>query len=125
MSQLDVRRVNFSPEADARMKRLKGATGVTPNLLCRVGFCLSLEEPSAPVPGQYPPGPRDINRYTLTGEYDDLFVSLLRQCMHDQNLDWDTEASEQFTAHMNRGVLLLAPRVKSLSDLMELCPQSD
>lgn len=118
MQRLDVRRVNFSPEADARLKRLKGQTGVTPNLLCRIGFCMSLEEVSAPDPAHYPPGPRDINRYTLTGEYDDLFVALLRQRVAEQDLDWETRAAEQFAAHMNRGVLLLAARTNSLVDLI-------
>ncbi len=118
MTPLDVRRVNFSPEADARLKRLKGQTGVTPNLLCRIGFCMSLEEPSPPNPHHYPTGQREINRYTLTGEYDDLFVALLRQRMHEQGLSWESAAAAQFASHMNRGVLLLAARCTRVADLI-------
>ena len=122
MNPLDSRRVNFCPEADARLKRLKGLTGVTPNLLCRVGFCLSLEERAVPEVSHYPAGTRDINRYTLTGEYDDLFVALLRQRLHGDNLDWTEHAVDQFAAHMNRGVLLLAARAPDLADMMRLTP---
>ena len=119
-SELDVRRVNFSPEADARLKRLKGRTGVTPNLLCRVGFCLSLEEQGVPSPLHYPSGPRDINRYTLTGPFDSLFVALLRQRLHEDGLTWE-DSAVQFHAHMNRGVLLLGTRATDLPELMGVC----
>ena len=118
---LKTRKVNFSPEADARLKRLKSKTSITPNLLCRVGYCMSLEEPGLPIPDQYPAGVRDINRYTLTGPYDSLFVALLRQRMHEDGLDW-SEASSQFHAHMNRGVMLLNARVGSMEQLLGAIP---
>ena len=50
MPKLTVHRVRFSKEADSRLKTLKTKTGITPNLLCRIGFCLSLEEPGIPSP---------------------------------------------------------------------------
>ena len=120
MNQLSTRRVNFCPEADARLKRLKGLTGLTPNIICRVGFCLSLEEPAVPDPEHYPPGSRDINRYTLTGEFDDLMVALLTQRLFEDELDWGEHAENQFAAHMNRGALLVSARVRSLPDLLAL-----
>jgi DNA sulfur modification protein DndE len=120
MHELDVKRVTFCTEADNRMRRLKAVTGVTPNLLCRVGFCLSLEERSVPDLDRYASGERIINRYTLTGEYDPLFVALLRQRLLEDDLDWEQCSGAQFTAHMNRGVLLVAARVKTLPDLMSL-----
>ncbi|MBT3223399.1 MAG: DndE family protein, partial [Proteobacteria bacterium] len=78
------------------------------------------EEPNPPIPEQYPPGNRDINRYTLTGEYDDLFVALLRQRLLEDELDWETHATEQFACHMNRGVLLLSARGSTLPDLLTI-----
>ncbi len=118
---LDTRKVNFSPEADARLKRLKSKTSITPNLLCRVGYCMSLEEPGVPVPEQYPTGQRDINRYTLTGPYDSILVALLRQRLHEDGLDW-SEAPTQFHAHMNRGVMLMNARVGSVEQLLGMIP---
>ncbi len=119
MDSLNIRRVRFSNEADSRLSILKARTGITPNILCRIGFCLSLEEPSIPNPEQYPEGRREINRYTLVGEFDEAFAALLRQRMVEDNMDLNL-INDQFSAHMNRGVLLLFSRVKSLVELGEI-----
>jgi len=94
---------------------------LTPNLLCRIGFCLSLNDPTIPDPAAYPPDSnREINRYTLTGEWDDYFVALLRErCAYDQ-LDLENDLEDQFRAHINRGVLMLNLRVKNQADLGRL-----
>lgn len=117
MKRLAVRRVRFSDDADARLKMLKSRTGVTPNLLCRIGFCMSLEEPGVPNPALYNEGVREINRETLTGEYDLAFEALLRQRLAEDDLD-DSQIDEQFRAHMNRGVELASTRIRSLGDLV-------
>lgn len=122
---LSLRRLRFCQEADNWLRVLKSRTGVTPNVLCRIGFALSLDEPGLPNPDAYPEDSgREINRYTLLGEYDATYVALLRQRVSDDggasavdgNEEHDLEA--QFRAHMNRGVMLLAARVKSLPDLL-------
>jgi DNA sulfur modification protein DndE len=122
MHDLRVKRLRFSREPDTWLRVLKTRTGVTPNLLCRLGFCLSLEEPAVPQPEQYPEdSEREINRYTLLGEFDVLFTALLRQRLNRDNLSPD-QMDEQFRAHMNRGVMLLSGRIRSLSDLAKLLP---
>ena len=91
MSQLQLKRLRFTKEADTWLKVLKSRTGITPNLLCRMGFCLSLGEPSDPEfvrSGE--DSDREINRYTLLGEYDAAFVALLRQWMHSRGKNDDT-----------------------------------
>lgn len=123
MQALQLKRVKFSKEADSWLRTLKSRTGLTPNLLCRLGFCLSLEEISLPDPTKYPEDSgREINRYTLVGEFDTLYEALLRQRLADAGLDSPTSdlLDEQFHAHMNRGVLLLAARMKTLTDLDDL-----
>jgi len=120
MRELQVKRLRFCREADTWLKVLKTRTGVTPNILSRMGFCLSLEDPGVPQPQNYPEdSQREINRYTLLGEYDALFVSLLRQRLSLDGLD-EGRIEEQFRAHMNRGVLLLAKGLKSLQDVARL-----
>lgn len=111
-------RLRVCQEVDNRLVHLRARTGLTPNLLCRIGFCLSLNDPAVPDPEAYPPdSDREINRYTLTGEWDLFFVALLRErCAHD-SLDLGTMLEDQFRAHVNRGVLLLYGRVKNLGDL--------
>lgn len=114
-------RLRVCKEVDQRLMQLKARTGLNPNLLCRLGFCLSLNDPSVPDPAAYPPdSDREINRYTLTGEWDEYFVALLRErCAHD-NLNLETDLEDQFRAHINRGVLMLYLRVKHLGDLDRL-----
>lgn len=35
--------MHFSEEASQKLGRMKGRTGLTPNILARIGSCLSLE----------------------------------------------------------------------------------
>lgn len=116
-------RLRFSEEASKKLSQLKGRTGLTPNLLARIGFCMSLNDPAPPNPADYTPdSDREIDRHTLTGSWDALFIALLKERCHQDGLgeaDW----FPQFKAHMNRGVLLLDKRVRSLNDLIHLLPQ--
>ena len=114
-------RLRVCNEVDQRLVHLKARTGLTPNLLCRIGFCLSLNDPTVPDPGAYPPdSDRELNRYTLTGEWVMFFVALIRErCAHD-GLNLESQLDEQFRAHVNRGVLMLYNRVKHLGDLARL-----
>lgn len=114
-------RLRVCHEVDQRLSQLKARTGLTPNLLCRIGFCLSLNDPTIPDPDAYPPdSEREINRYTLTGEWDDYFVALLRERIAHDNLNLENDLEDQFRAHINRGVLMLYLRVKHLGDLARL-----
>src|SRR6202048_5542547 len=71
-------------DASNKLRFMSGKTGLTPNLLCRMAFCLSLAEPRVPNPDDYTEEEREFNRYTLLGEYDALFVALLKQkCTED------------------------------------------
>jgi DNA sulfur modification protein DndE len=100
---------------------MKARTGLTPNLLCRLGFCLSLTEPGIPDPQLYADGQvREFNRYTLTGQWDVFFFTLLRERLVRDGLDPETEVESQFKAHLSRGVMLLSQRLKTLADLAGL-----
>jgi hypothetical protein len=48
---------------------------------------------------------------------------LLRQRCHNDRLPAE-ELSDYFRAHLNRGVVLLQGRVKSLSDITNLLPRA-
>ena len=114
-------RVYVGKSVDNHLRNLKARTGLTPNLLCRAGFCLSLVEPGVPDPELYSDGQvREFNRYTLTGQWDVFFFSLLRQRLTEDRLDPVTDLESQFKAHLNRGVTLLYQRLKSIGDLSVL-----
>ena len=112
-------KLRLTKDVSNRLRFLAGRTGITPNLLCRLGFCLSLSEPVMPRPEDFPEEDREFNRYTLLGEYDALFIALLRERCKNDGLD-ENALPGAFRAHMNRGVLLLQQRVRGLQDLATL-----
>jgi DNA sulfur modification protein DndE len=114
-------RIYVGEAVDQRLRLLKTRTGLTPNLLCRIGFCLSLSESGVPELDLYTAGvQREFNRYTLTGQWDTFFFALLRERMVSDGLDIEQELEQQFKAHISRGVSLLAQRVRTLSDVADL-----
>lgn len=118
---MSLSRIYIGREVDIRLRTLKARTGLTPNLLCRLGFCLSLDEPGVPDPQLYEGDQaREFNRYTLTGQWDIFFFSLLRERLALDGLDPETELEPQLRAHLSRGVLLLSQRLKTLADLANL-----
>jgi len=112
-------KLRLTKDASNRLRFLAGKTSLTPNLLCRIGFCLSLSEATIPDPEEYSDEDREFNRYTLLGEYDPLFIALLKERCRQDGLDFG-RLPDYFRAHMNRGVTLLQQRVKSLSDIADL-----
>lgn len=119
MPTLKVQRVRFSTEADSRLRMLKARTGLTPNIICRLGLCLSLDEPGLPRSDSSEPSQREINRYTLLGEYDLLFVTLL-SVRHTEAANDPEELSRLFVEHLHRGITLLANRLKAPASIAEL-----
>ena|SRR5438874_560655 len=115
-------RIYVGEEVDQRLRLLKTRTGLTPNLLCRLGFCLSLTEPLIPDPQLYAEGQvREFNRYTLTGQWDIFFFALLRERRFVQDgSDPEVDLEAHFKAHLSRGVLMLHQRLKNLEDLADL-----
>lgn len=114
--------MHFSEDASRKLSQMKGRTGLTPNILARIGFCLSLENPGRPDPSDYEgTGYINIKRHVLTGIYDPLFVALIKERCHQDDLP-ESEIATQFKAHMNRGVLLLHKKLKSLDGLLLTLP---
>jgi DNA sulfur modification protein DndE len=117
---LSFNRIRVGAEATNKLKVLKARTGLTPNVLCRLALTLSLSESGLPNTASYDDQGQEFNRYTLTGEWDQLFLALLKERLVQDDLDIALDLLPQFKAHLNRGVALLYGRVKSLSDLQGL-----
>lgn len=114
-------KIYVSNEVDVRLRLLKSRTGLTPNLLCRIGFCLSLSEPGVPDPALYSADQgREFNRYTLTGQWDALFFALLRERLSQDGLPVQENIEPQFRAHLSRGVMLLFQRAKQPADILRM-----
>ncbi len=114
-------RIYIGEDVDLRLRQLKARVGLTPNLLCRLGFCLSLAERGIPDPHLYGESQaREFNRYTLTGQWDVFFFALLRERLVQDGLNPETDLEAYFKAHLSRGVLMLYQRLKNLEDLADL-----
>lgn len=122
---MKLNRLRVGKEVSDRLKHLRARTGLTPNILCRLGFCLSLNDPTVPNPDDFPQdSEREIDRHTLTGSWDMFFVALLKERVHRDALELTDEVlAQQFHAHVNRGVLLLYKRVRNVGDLIHLMPR--
>ncbi len=120
MHDLTLQRIPFTLDVDNRLRLVKSRTGITPNILCRIGFCLSLEEPGVPnlISGDTETG-REINRYTLVGKYDMLFTALIKTWLSKMDIDF-SQLDDMFIAHMNRGAQIVASRVKGVGDIASL-----
>jgi DNA sulfur modification protein DndE len=115
-------RITIGTDATNRLKMLKANTGMTPNYLCRIGFCYSLNEPRPPNPGEYDKEGQIFNRYTLLGEHDALYMALLKERLIQENKDPEEDLYKEFVAHLNRGVMRVHGNVSDLTDLQALIP---
>ena len=124
---MNFRRMRFTEDISKKLGLLKGRTGITPNILCRIGFCMSVETPSIPDPNEFDEyGDREIDRPVLLGTYDPLFVAMIKErCKRDGlNVEGD-DLYEHFRAHVHRGVALLYKRVKDIPDMKHLMPDPE
>ena len=101
---------------------LKMRTGLTPNIICRLALCLSISDPTAPNTRLEDEKGQEFSRYTLLGEWDSFFISILRERLIHDKLDPEKDLTPQFKAHINRGVLSLTARIRDLSDICDLLP---
>src|SRR5215212_6498425 len=113
-------RIRLSREATFKGRSVAGRLGITPNIVYRLGLCLSIEEPSIPNTAQYDELGQEINRYTLLGEYDLLFIALIKQRLIHDGFEPLPNLEGHLKAHLNRGVTMLSNRVRGLADLYEL-----
>lgn len=123
MSSKEFNRVQIGTKATNRLQMLKGQTGITPNYLCRIGLCYSLNEPRPPNPGEYNTDGQTFNRYTLLGEHDALYMALLKERMLQEEKDPEEDLYEEFVAHLNRGVNRVFGNISDVSDFYDMVPK--
>lgn len=116
-------KLNASIDASSRLRSLQQRTGLTPNLLCRIGAMLSLEEgPVGTIRAPDDKG-REFNSYTLTGELTGVFGAIIRFVEEEEGRGEPLPNDElvlRFAAHIHRGVGLLSVRAKSPADVVRL-----
>ena len=120
---LSYKKLRVSRSSTSKLSVLKRRTGLTPNLICRIALCFSLESSGLPALDFDEEG-SEFNRYTLTGDWDLLFVALLIERLHKDGLDISQDGLLYLKAHLNRGVSMVHSRVKDLPDFLKLYSES-
>ena len=117
---MSFQRVRISKDVTYRVRNLAGRLGLTPNIIGRIGICLSLNDPSIPNAGMYDELGQEYGRYTLLGEWDRFFIAIVQERIVRDGLDPKKDFDSQLRAHLNRGVLYFCNRVRDLGDIHEL-----
>jgi len=117
-------KLNVSADVTTKLRTLKMRTGLTPNITARLGLAMSLEEPGRPDPRTFLTDGMEFNSYTLLGQYSSVIEALLRQRLHADGDDPDHPLGEVLRAHVNRGVGLVYPRIKTIENLADLLPKA-
>lgn len=113
-------RIRFSKEASESLNKMKSRLGLTWNIICRIGFCMSLNDLTEPDPEDYKgDGEIEIDRKILIGQEEELYLALLRQRCINSGIE-EQHYLDYFKAHMNRGAILLSKRISNLKDLSQL-----
>ena len=112
-------RIKLSAKSLNQLGRLKARTGLTANFLSRFALCLSLKEKGAPIASQYDKEGNDIEPAVLFGEYESLYLGLMKNRLKKDGLSF-SELNEMTRCHINRGVASLARRIQNLGDFHEL-----
>jgi DNA sulfur modification protein DndE len=116
-------RITLSENVTHRLKMLKGRTGMTHNYTCRIGLCYSLNEPRPPIYDEYDSKGLTINRYTLFGEHEALYLALVKERLIHENKDPNENLYENLVAHINRGVYRIHGNIKGINDYYTLMPE--
>lgn len=107
-------RFRISKRATDALKLLKGKTGVTPNILCRIAFALSLRDGDKGGMAAVDLEGSEFNTSTLFGDYVVGYECLLRQ-VHGAV---DAKAVQRIVAaHIENGLDNMK-RVRTLPDLL-------
>lgn len=115
-------RFKLSEEATNITEKIKLRTGLTPNILCRLALMYSINEPRIPDPTLYDNKGMEINRFTLLGDWDSLYIAILKERCLDDGLDVEKELFSQFRAHIHRGIKSMSNLFSSIIDLYKLVP---
>lgn len=122
---MSIKQVRLSNQAKDQLSRLKAKTGIQQwNILCRWGFCLSLQQPTPPTPIDIPADSNvEMTWATFGGDAHELYLAALKErCVRDGLGCSDDIVAKQFRLHLHRGISYLATpqAIRSVADLVRL-----
>ena len=116
-------RYRFSIRTQNLLGQLKHKTGLGNNVLARYALCLSLKDPSIPNPDEFDEKGMELLPSVLFGEYENVYMALMIDRLHKDNLDPKEYLHRMTRAHFNRGAAALFPRIQDLSDFYDIIQQ--
>jgi DNA sulfur modification protein DndE len=111
------KRLRISKGATEALKMLKGRTGLTPNIVCRIALILSLEDGSRGGQRDADQTGSEFNAPTLFGEFGTVFDCMIRE-VHGV-LDTKTVAAV-IASHIDDGI----DRLRKSKNILELVEYS-
>ena len=113
-------RVYLGEQAASKLRGLQQRAQVTPNLLCRVGLAVSLEDENPVDIALYADGnAREFQMSTLLGQYQELLLALLRERMDTDGLADSGNPNDYLRAHISRGIIHLSNHVRRIEDIVQ------
>ena len=116
-------RYRFSYRSQNLFSQLKHKTGLGVNVLARYALCLSLKDPSIPNPEEFDEKGMEIIPSILFGEHENIYMVLMLDRLHKDNLNPELYLHKMTRAHLNRGAAALFPRIHDLSDFNDIIQQ--
>ena len=113
-------RIRLSTRVTRLLGDMKTRTGLTPNILVRFAFCMSLKEKGIPNPDEFNQGGSELAPNVLFGKHEEFYNALMINRLKSDKLDPEIYLNKMTRAHLNRGTFALAPRIRDLSDFYEL-----
>src|SRR5947209_11744584 len=99
---MSIKQIHLSSQAKDQLIRLKTKTGITQwNILCRWAFCLSLKQPTPPMPIEVPADSNvEMTWQVFAGEADELYLARLKErCVRDGFGTTDEVLTRQLRLH--------------------------
>ena len=100
--------------------------------IARIALALSLEDDRPPQKDFYREDGMEFNRLTLLGEYDPIYMCMLKERglykknkSQKESLMTSKEITSYMVAHINRGVIALSARVKNQEDILYLIKEQN
>jgi DNA sulfur modification protein DndE len=120
---MEKNRLSVSGTANKMLAKITVTTGLTPNILARIGMVYSLRYNSLPELDQHKnkgeSNIREFNRFTLFGNESFIYKALIVQWCEKNNIDIKIPLEQIMEAHLNRGAMLISKLGKNLTSLLK------
>lgn len=115
-----INRIKISEDATKMLATLKSRTELTPNILCRIALCYSLNKKTVTDLTLPREDGQEFNKGTLFGENEVFYLSLIKERCKIDGYDPNKDFLKVFKIHLNNGIISLYSRVKSIDELTNL-----